>query len=78
MTVPRALARYTCGAVNNMTLHLAGHAAFADLERAGRKSGIVRHAPVRAFRAGGHGDRRFELRPPAGLVAEHHGGRHLP
>jgi len=52
MTFPRALARYTRGAVNKMTLHLAGHAAFADLEHAGRKSGIVRHTPVRAFRAG--------------------------
>jgi deazaflavin-dependent oxidoreductase (nitroreductase family) len=35
-----------------MTLHLAGHAAFADLEHVGRKSGITRHTPVRAFRAG--------------------------
>jgi len=52
MTFPRALARYTRGAINNMTLHLAGHAAFADLEHVGRKSGIVRHTPVRAFRAG--------------------------
>jgi deazaflavin-dependent oxidoreductase (nitroreductase family) len=52
MTFPRALARYMRGATNNMTLHLAGHAAFADLEQAGRKSGIVRHTPVRAFRAG--------------------------
>jgi deazaflavin-dependent oxidoreductase (nitroreductase family) len=52
MTFPRALARYTRGAVNTMTLHLAGHVAFADLEHAGRKSGIVRHTPVRAFRAG--------------------------
>jgi len=52
MTVPRALARYMRGAVNNMTLHLAGRAAFADLEHVGRKSGIVRHTPVRAFRAG--------------------------
>ncbi len=52
MTFPRALARYTRGAINNMTLHLAGHAAFADLEHAGRKSGIVRHTPVRAFRTG--------------------------
>jgi deazaflavin-dependent oxidoreductase (nitroreductase family) len=52
MTFPRALARYTRGAVNNMTLHLAGHAAFADLEHVGRKSGTVRHTPVRAFRAG--------------------------
>jgi deazaflavin-dependent oxidoreductase (nitroreductase family) len=52
MTFPRALARYTRGAVNKMTLHLAGHAAFADLEHTGRKSGTVRHTPVRAFRAG--------------------------
>ena len=52
MTFPRALARHMRGAINNMTLHLAGHAAFADLEHAGRKSGIVRHTPVRAFRAG--------------------------
>jgi len=52
MTFPRALARYTRGAVNNMTLHLAGHAAFADLEHVGRRSGIVRHTPVRAFRVG--------------------------
>jgi deazaflavin-dependent oxidoreductase (nitroreductase family) len=50
MTFPRALARYMRGAVNTMTLHLAGHAAFADLEHVGRKSGIVRHTPVRAFR----------------------------
>ena len=52
MTFPRALARFTRGMINNMTLHLAGHAAFADLEHVGRKSGIVRHTPVRAFRAG--------------------------
>jgi deazaflavin-dependent oxidoreductase (nitroreductase family) len=52
MTFPRALARYTRGTVNRMTLHLAGHAAFADLEHTGRKSGTVRHTPVRAFRAG--------------------------
>lgn len=52
MTFPRALARCTHGAVNNMTLHLAGHAAFADLEHVGRRSGIVRHTPVRAFRTG--------------------------
>ena len=52
MTFPRALARWTHGAASKMTLHLAGHSAFADLEHAGRKSGIVRHTPVRAFRAG--------------------------
>jgi deazaflavin-dependent oxidoreductase (nitroreductase family) len=52
MTFPRALTRCTHGAVNRMTLHLAGHAAFADLEHAGRKSGVIRHTPVRAFRSG--------------------------
>jgi len=35
-----------------MTLRLAGHLAFADLEHVGRKSGTVRHTPVRAFRSG--------------------------
>jgi len=30
---------------NTMTLHFAGHAAFADLEHTGRKSGIVHHTP---------------------------------
>ena len=52
MTFPRVLARCTRGAINKMTLHLAGHAAFANLEHVGRKSGIVRHTPVRAFRTG--------------------------
>jgi deazaflavin-dependent oxidoreductase (nitroreductase family) len=52
VTFPRTLARYTRGAINKVTLHLAGHAAFADLEHIGRKSGIVRHTPVRAFRVG--------------------------
>jgi len=36
-----------------MTLHFAGHAAFADLEHTGRKSGIVHHTPVRALVASG-------------------------
>jgi len=35
-----------------MTLRLAGHLAFADLEHVGRKSGTVHHTPVRAFRSG--------------------------
>jgi deazaflavin-dependent oxidoreductase (nitroreductase family) len=52
MTFPRALTRCTRGAVNTVMLHLAGHLAFADLEHTGRKSGTVRHTPVRAFRAG--------------------------
>jgi len=52
MTFPRALATHTRGAVSTMTLHFAGHAAFADLEHTGRKSAIVHHTPVRAFRTG--------------------------
>jgi deazaflavin-dependent oxidoreductase (nitroreductase family) len=40
------------GAINGISLRLAGHAAFADLEHVGRISGTVRHTPVRAFRAG--------------------------
>ena len=52
VTFPRALARYTRGAVTRVTLRLAGHLAFADLEHAGRKSGTVRHTPVRACRSG--------------------------
>ncbi len=34
-------------------LRLAGHAWFADLEHVGRRSGVVRHTPVRAFRSDG-------------------------
>ena len=52
MTLPRTLTRYTRGAVNRMTLRFAGHAGFADLAHVGRKTGIVRHTPVRAFRTG--------------------------
>jgi hypothetical protein len=50
MPFPRALSRYTRGRVNKVTLRFAGHAAFADLEHVGRRSGIVRHTPLRAFR----------------------------
>lgn len=50
MPFPRALSRYTRGHINKVTLRFAGHAAFADLEHAGRRSGIVRHTPLRAFR----------------------------
>ena len=53
MTLPRVLARHLRGSASRMTLRFAGHAAFADLEHVGRKSGIVRHTPVRAFRSGG-------------------------
>ena len=78
VTFPRALARYTRGAVNTVTLRLAGHLAFADLEHIGRKAGTVRHTPGARVPVREHRDRRPELRAPAGLVPEHPSGRHLP
>ncbi|WP_199512506.1 nitroreductase family deazaflavin-dependent oxidoreductase [Nucisporomicrobium flavum] len=52
MPFPRLLTKVTRGRVNRLMLHLAGHAAFADLEHVGRRSGRVHHTPVRAFRVG--------------------------
>ncbi|MCL6671465.1 nitroreductase family deazaflavin-dependent oxidoreductase [Streptomyces panaciradicis] len=49
---PRLLSRRLRGGVNRATLHLAGHLAFADLEHVGRRTGTVRHTPLRAFRTG--------------------------
>jgi deazaflavin-dependent oxidoreductase (nitroreductase family) len=50
MPLPRSLSRFTRGRMNKVFLRLAGHAAFADLEHVGRRTGIVRHTPLRAFR----------------------------
>jgi deazaflavin-dependent oxidoreductase (nitroreductase family) len=50
MRFPRSLSRYTRGFAGAVALRLAGHLAFADLEHVGRKSGLARHTPVRAFR----------------------------
>src|SRR3954449_6128248 len=52
MPFPRILTRGIRGTVNRTMLRLAGHAAFADLEHIGRRSGRVHHTPVRAFRVG--------------------------
>ena len=52
MPFSRALTRGMRGPLNRMMLHLVGHAAFADLEHIGRRSGRVFHTPVRAFRVG--------------------------
>jgi deazaflavin-dependent oxidoreductase (nitroreductase family) len=39
--------------VNRVTLKIAGHAgSLADLQHLGRRTGTVRHTPVRAFRRG--------------------------
>jgi deazaflavin-dependent oxidoreductase (nitroreductase family) len=50
VSFPRALSRYLRGALNHGALRFAGHAAIADLEHVGRRSGIVRHTPLRACR----------------------------
>jgi deazaflavin-dependent oxidoreductase (nitroreductase family) len=49
---PRVLGRSLRGRGNAAALHLVGRAAFADLEHVGRRSGAVRHTPLRAFRVG--------------------------
>lgn len=51
MTFPRSLARLVRRA-DGVAHRLTGHAALADLEHVGRRSGIVRHTPLRAFRRG--------------------------
>jgi deazaflavin-dependent oxidoreductase (nitroreductase family) len=52
MPFPRAMRRHAPGFVDRIGLRLVGHAAMADIEHAGRRSGVVRHTPVRAFRMG--------------------------
>ncbi|MEV0912588.1 nitroreductase family deazaflavin-dependent oxidoreductase [Streptomyces hokutonensis] len=52
MPFPRLLSRRLRGRVNRTTLRFAGHLAFADLEHVGRRTGTVRHTPLRAFRTG--------------------------
>lgn len=52
MTFPRAFGRLHKEYINKVMLRLAGHGALADLEHVGRRSGLVRHTPVRAFHAG--------------------------
>ncbi|MFK5633753.1 MULTISPECIES: nitroreductase family deazaflavin-dependent oxidoreductase [unclassified Ornithinimicrobium] len=37
---------------NPLMIHLAGHGWFADLEHVGRRTGLVRHTPLLAFRDG--------------------------
>jgi deazaflavin-dependent oxidoreductase (nitroreductase family) len=48
----RKLTGVTRGRMNRVMVRFAGHAAFADLEHVGRRSGVVRHTPVRAFLVG--------------------------
>lgn len=50
MPFPRVLSRYLRRHVNKLAFGCVGHAAFADLEHIGRRSGAVHHTPLRAFR----------------------------
>lgn len=52
MAFPKIMRRVLRGRINAVALRLAGRAALADLEHVGRRSGLVRHTPVRAFRKG--------------------------
>ena len=52
MTWPRRFSRLTRGRLDRLALRLAGRAWFADVEHVGRRSGIIGHTPVRAFRVG--------------------------
>lgn len=53
MPAPVALTPYVRRFVNPLTVHLAGHGWFVELEHVGRRSGTVRRTPMFAFR---HGD----------------------
>lgn len=44
--------RFIRNRINAAVLLLAGHASLADLEHVGRRSGVVRHTPLRAVRRG--------------------------
>jgi hypothetical protein len=50
MTFPKLFSRYARGAVNERALRFAGRGALADVEHVGRRTGLVRRTPVRAFR----------------------------
>ena len=50
MTFHRGLALLHAGRLNRVALRLAGRGSLADLEHVGRRSGAIRHTPLRAFR----------------------------
>ena len=51
MPFPRALSRRLRGRSHRVALRFAGHVVLADLAHVGRRSSVVRHTPVRAFRS---------------------------
>jgi deazaflavin-dependent oxidoreductase (nitroreductase family) len=50
MTFPRVLSRIHADYINKIVLRFVTHTTLADLEHVGRRSGLVRHTPLRAFR----------------------------
>jgi deazaflavin-dependent oxidoreductase (nitroreductase family) len=51
MTFHRALTGVHAKYLNKVALRFAGRGSLADLEHVGRRSGAVRHTPLRAFRS---------------------------
>ena len=52
MPIPLSATPYVRRYANPVLIHLAGHGWFADLEHVGRRTGLVRHTPLLAFRDG--------------------------
>jgi len=53
MPLPRRITGFNARYLNRMMLRLVGHFSLVDLEHVGRRTGVVRHTPLMAFR---HGD----------------------
>ena len=78
VTFPRALARYTRGAVNRVAPCVSLAISRLPILSTSAASPAPYATPRCARSAPGHRDRRLELRAPAGLVPEHPSGRHQP
>ncbi len=52
MPIPAVVARFNRKVTNPLLRHLVGVGPFAELEHVGRRSGLVRHTVVWAFRSG--------------------------
>jgi deazaflavin-dependent oxidoreductase (nitroreductase family) len=50
--IPLSATPYVRRYANPVLIHLAGFGWFADLEHVGRRTGLVRHTPLLAFRDG--------------------------
>ncbi|MDN5789329.1 MAG: nitroreductase family deazaflavin-dependent oxidoreductase [Micrococcales bacterium] len=52
MPIPSAITGFNKRYLNKVTVHLAGHGYFVELEHVGRRSGTRFHTPLMAFRDG--------------------------